>query len=146
MPQDPDEFAEIFGAKLVGEVPDTGGGPFGMARLAHLLHRRLTPGQGERPGRPTDATWESRPKIPMSAATQRRLVEIAKAMSTPDRQVSPMQVAAQLLEEAVGRVQAAPAEATEPAPSDQALPGKAGGKPRGKVTPKRPRRPRKPDA
>ncbi len=42
----------------------------------------------------------------MSEATQRRLAEIAEAMSTPERRVSPMQVAAQLLEEAVGRVEA----------------------------------------
>jgi len=104
MPKNPQEFADLLGATLVGEVPDVGGGPFGMARLAHLMHQRLTPSQGERPGRPTDSTWASRPKVPMSEATRRRLVEIAEAMSTPERQVSPMQVAAQLLEEAVGRV------------------------------------------
>jgi hypothetical protein len=62
MPKDPQEFADLLGAKIVGEVPDVGGGPFGMARLAHLMHRRLTPGQGERPGRATDATRSSRPK------------------------------------------------------------------------------------
>jgi hypothetical protein len=104
MPKDPREFAELLGAKIVGEVPDVGGGPFGMARLAHLMHQRLTPGQGERPGRPTDSIWVCRPKVPMSAATRRRLVEIAEAMSTPQRRVSPMQVAAQLLEEAVARL------------------------------------------
>ena len=104
MPKDPQEFADLFKAKIVGEVPDVGGGPFGMARLAHLMHQRLTPSQGDRPGRPTDATWASRPKVPMSEATQRRLAEIAEAMSTPGRRVSPMQVAAQLLEEAVLRV------------------------------------------
>ena len=106
MPKDPKGFADLLGARIVGEVPDVGGGPFGMARLARLMHQRLTPGQGERPGRPTDSTWASRPKVPMSEATQRRLAEIAEAMSTPERRVSPMQVAAQLLEEAVGRVEA----------------------------------------
>lgn len=104
MPKDPQEFADLLGAKIVGEVPDVGGGPFGMARLAHLMHQRLTPSQGERPGRPTDSSWASRPKVPMSEATQRRLAEIAEAMSTPERRVSPMQVAAQLLEEAVACV------------------------------------------
>jgi hypothetical protein len=111
MPKNPQEFADLLGAKLVGEVTETDGGPFGMARLAHLMHQRLTPSKGERPGRPTDATWESRPKVPMSAATRRRLGEIAAALSTPERQVSPMQVAAQLLEEAVGHV---PARTTSP--------------------------------
>ena len=101
---EPKEFAALLGAEIVGEVPDVGGGPFGMARLAHIMHQRLTPSQGERPGRPTDSTWASRPKVPMSPATQRRLAEIAEAISTPQRRVSPMQVAAQLLEEALGRV------------------------------------------
>src|SRR5947209_5246755 len=104
MPKNPQEFADLLGARIVGEVPDVGGGPFGMAQLAHLLHRRLTPGRGQRPGRPTDSSWVSRPKVPMSAATQQRLAEMAEDMSTPERRVSPMQVAAQLLEEAVGRV------------------------------------------
>ena len=40
----------------------------------------------------------------MSDATLRRLTELAGEMSTAVRKVSPMQVAAQLLEEAVGRV------------------------------------------
>src|SRR5262249_58009648 len=88
----------------VGQVPDVGGGTFGMARLAHILHQRLTPSQGERPGRPTDASWVHRPKVPMSEVTYRILAEIAESMSTPERKVSPMQVAAHLLEEAVHRV------------------------------------------
>jgi hypothetical protein len=104
MPKNPQKFAELFGAKLVGQLPDLGSGPFGMARLAQIMHQRLTPSQGERPGRPTDASWESRPKVPMSEATQRQLAEIAVKISTPERQVSPMQVAALLLEEALARV------------------------------------------
>lgn len=129
MPKDPQEFADLLGAKLVGEVPDVGGGPFGMARLAHRMHQRLTPSRGERPGRPTDATWASRPKVPMSAATQRRLAEIAAAMSTPRRRVSPMQVAAQLLEEAVGRVEV---PAVVPAEGGTASPKPEGKRSRGR--------------
>ena len=98
---DPQEFARLLGAEIVGETPDVGGGPFGMARLARVMHQRLAPSQGERPGRPTNPAWTVRPKVPMSAATAQRLAEIAEAMSTPERKVSPMQVAAQLLEEAV---------------------------------------------
>ena len=49
MPKYPQEFADLLGAKVVGEVPEVGCGPFGMARLAHLMYERLTPGQGERP-------------------------------------------------------------------------------------------------
>jgi hypothetical protein len=125
MPKDPQEFADLFKAKIVGEVPDVGGGPFGMARLAHLMHQRLTPSQGDRPGRPTDATWANRPKVPMSEATQRRLVEIAEEMSTPERRVSPMQVAAQLLEEAVNRVRTEAGGSAEESKSDLEEPRKA---------------------
>jgi hypothetical protein len=42
MPITPQEFADMLGAEIVGEVPDVGGGPFGMAQLAHILHERLT--------------------------------------------------------------------------------------------------------
>jgi hypothetical protein len=106
MPKNREKLAELLGAKIVGEVPDVGGGAFGMARMARILHQRLTPSRGERPGRPTNPSWVLRPKVPMSEATARRLARMAEAMSTADRKVSPMQVAAQLLEEAVGRVEA----------------------------------------
>ncbi len=101
MATDPETIAKLFGAKYVGEIPAVGGGPFGMAQLAHILHQRLTPSQGQRPGRPTDASWDSRSKVPMSESTKQRLAELARRMSTAERQVSPMQVAAQLLEDAV---------------------------------------------
>lgn len=104
MAKNREKLAALLGAKIVAQVPDVGGGAFGMARLAHILHQRLTPSQGERPGRPTDASWVHRPKVPMSEATYRILTEIAEAMSTSERKVSPMQVAAQLLEEAAHRV------------------------------------------
>jgi hypothetical protein len=41
----------------------------------------------------------------MSEATAQKLAQIAVVLSTPERKVSPMQVAAQLLEEAVDHVQ-----------------------------------------
>jgi hypothetical protein len=104
MAKNREKLAALLGAKIVGEVPDVGGAAFGMARLAHLLHQRLTPGHGERPGRPTDSTWVHRPKVPMSEATFQVLTQVAEAMSTPERKVSPMQVAAHLLEEAVSQV------------------------------------------
>src|SRR5215468_9461758 len=94
----------MLGAEIVGEVPDVGGGPFGMARLARILHQRLTPSQGERPGRPTNPSWVTRCKVPMSEATLQQLAQLAEKMSSPQRQISPMQVAAQLLEEALDRL------------------------------------------
>lgn len=41
------KLAALLGAKIVGQVPDVGGGALGMAWLAHILHRQLTPIQGE---------------------------------------------------------------------------------------------------
>jgi len=95
------KLAKLLGAKIVGEVPDVGGGAFGMARLAHLLHQRLVPSQGARPGRPTDAGWVARPKIPMSQTTKAKLMKLAQQASTSERKISSMQLAAYILEAAV---------------------------------------------
>jgi len=98
------QIAQVMGAEVVGKVPETGGGAFGAARLAHVvsnLRERLQPSRGLRPGRPTSKDWVVRSKIPMSPNTRRKLRRLAKQMSTTKRKVSPMQVAAQLLEEAV---------------------------------------------
>ena len=50
MAKNVNKIAEALGATVVGEVPDTGGGAFGMSRLAAILRTRLEPGQGRRPG------------------------------------------------------------------------------------------------
>ena len=47
--------------------------------------------------------WVLQRKVPMSAKTLERLTKIAESISTGDRKVSPMQVAAQLLEESLRR-------------------------------------------
>mgnify|MGYP005817993683 CR=1 FL=1 len=98
------KVADLLGAEIKGTLPDIGGGAFGAARLGHLvavLQARLQPGQGERPGRPSDASWVRHPKVPMSPETEAKLRRLAERASTSGRKVSPMQVAAQLLEEAV---------------------------------------------
>ena len=105
MAKNREKLAARLGAKIIGEAPDTGGGAFGMARMAQFLHQRLTPSRGQRPGRPTNPSWVVRPKVPMSHATARKLARIAAAVSSTHRKVSAMQVAAQLLEQAVERVE-----------------------------------------
>jgi hypothetical protein len=99
-----DIIAAGLGAKAMGKVPHTGGGAFGAARLARIvaaIQARLEPGQGLRPGRPTDATWVRHPKVPMSEATAQRLRLLAERASDGRRKVSPMQIAAQILEDAL---------------------------------------------
>jgi hypothetical protein len=101
------KIAELLGAKVVTEVQETGGGAFGAARLGEIiraLQARLRPGQGKRPGRPSDPSWQLAPKVPMSVATEQVLIRLAEQASQSGRRVSPMQVAAQLLEEAVARM------------------------------------------
>jgi hypothetical protein len=99
-----DTIAHRLGAKVIAQVPEIGGGAFGAARLARIIEQlqsRLAPGQGRRAGRPTDAKWVRHPKVPMSAATERRLNRLAEAASSSGRKVSPMQLAAQILEDAL---------------------------------------------
>jgi len=99
-----ERIAERLGAEIVGGVPDVGGGAFGAARLTKTLRSRLVPSEGRRPGRPTADEWTRRDKVPMSEATYKRLSKVAAEGSTGERKISPMQVAAQLLEEAVKRL------------------------------------------
>jgi hypothetical protein len=104
MAENIDRIAKRLGAEVVCQVPEVGGGVFGMTRLAGIiqaLRARLEPSQGQRPGRPTDPRWVHHPKVPMTSATQEALERLADLASTSDRKVSPMQVAAQLLEQAV---------------------------------------------
>jgi hypothetical protein len=50
------------------------------------------------------ASWERHPKVPMTRATEQRLIRLAEAASTDKRKVSPMQVAAQILEDALAGI------------------------------------------
>jgi hypothetical protein len=100
-------IAERLGARVVTRVPLTGGGAFGAARLARIiesLQARLVPGQGRRTGRPSDASWVRRPKVPMSAITEQRLARLAALASAAGRKISPMQLAAQILEDALADI------------------------------------------
>ncbi len=97
-------IAKRLGAEIIDQAPETGGGAFGAARLAkHIesLQARLVPGQGKRAGRPSDPSWVRHPKIPLSEATEQRLIRLAERASARGRKVSPMQIAAQILEDAL---------------------------------------------
>lgn len=68
------------------------------------LRSRLAPGQGERPGRPSDPTWTVQRKLSMNEKTLATLERIAESLSTDVRRVSPMQVASLLVEDAAERL------------------------------------------
>jgi len=99
MPKDIDSIAKKLGATVAGTVPDYSAGAFGVAILAKTLRDRLEPGRGKRPGRPSNRRWTKRSKVPMAKETEARLKRLARMLSDEDRQVTPMQVAGQLLEE-----------------------------------------------
>ncbi len=100
-----DKIARRLGAKVKGKlVAEAAGGAFGAARLPALvaeLQERLQPGKGERPGRPTDPTWTLRRLLPLSKATYAKLEQAAEQASSGKRRVSPMQVAARIIEQAL---------------------------------------------
>ena len=100
-------IADGLGAKVVGRVPETGGGAFGAApgRDRRECAGPAGAGPGERAGRPSDPSWVSHPKVPMSEATRRRLSVLAARASDGGRKVSPMQIAAQILEDALTGMQ-----------------------------------------
>jgi hypothetical protein len=57
-----EKLASLLGAQVVDQIPNTGGGAFGAARMASILRQRLEPSRGQRPGRPSVSGWTSRPK------------------------------------------------------------------------------------
>jgi len=85
-------------------VRRAGHGPFGVLALSADIAARLRPGAGERPGRPTDPTWELRRLVGFRRETWKALGEIADRTSTAGRRISPAQVAAVLIEEGVERL------------------------------------------
>jgi hypothetical protein len=95
-----ESLAKKLGVTVVGTVPGYSAGAFGMAALANTLRERLEPSVGKRPGRPSNAAWSKRPKVPMAPETEERLKELSQFLSRGERRVSPMQVAALILEEA----------------------------------------------
>ncbi len=75
-----------------------------LERFGERLRSRLAPGRGERPGRPSDPTWTLQRKLSMNAETLATLERLAESLSTEQRRVSPMQVAALLVEDAAERL------------------------------------------
>ena len=102
MTLDPNKIAERLGATKVAQVPDVSGGAFGMAQLAELLKQRLDARGRRKPGAATG--WVLNPKVPISAETERQLIALAEKLSTPERRVNPLDLAAELLAASVQKM------------------------------------------
>ena len=100
MTLDPKQIAQRLGAEHVGQVP-ADDGAFGMARLANILKDRLD-ARNRRSG--AAVGWVLSSKVPMSVETEKLLIALAEKLSTPEKRVDPMQLAAQLLEESVQKL------------------------------------------
>lgn len=99
------QLARLLGAKIVGE-----GAWRRRRRLWHGPprpdHARPPDAESGRPPRPAhQRRLQFRPKVPMSKTTQRKLKRLAQQASRAGRKVSAMQLAAQLLEDAVASVE-----------------------------------------
>lgn len=90
---DMDQIAEGLGARRKGKVKATGGYFGAMQLAAEVAARFRVPPRG---GRATDPSWTERRLIPLSPGTLRRLESMAERLN-----VSPLQVAALLLEKTV---------------------------------------------
>jgi hypothetical protein len=103
---DPESVREWLGADPDG-IEVGGGSPFTVAALRAALFASLTSSGG----RPTLSGSSRRPKIPMSDQDWQTLDAIAVSMSRSGRAVTPPQVAAQLLRDAVVQLRDAPPSA-----------------------------------
>lgn len=104
MPLSPKEMAEALGASHTFPVETRPTLPFGVLQLQLELAERLRAPEGGRAGRPSDPGWTIRRLVGIRPATWRALADIAEQASTPQRRVSPGQVAARLIEDGVARL------------------------------------------
>ncbi|HXG11601.1 MAG TPA: hypothetical protein VNK04_17735 [Gemmataceae bacterium] len=97
MAEETEDIARLLGGKVIGEVPDVGGGAFGAARLARFYRARMeeirrqqsAPARGER---------SVRLELDVNGTTAQALTELAQLAGRGGQETSPEQLAAGLLE------------------------------------------------
>ncbi|HEY3323516.1 MAG TPA: hypothetical protein VGP72_23890 [Planctomycetota bacterium] len=87
-----DEIIRLLDATAIGRVP-AGHGAFGAAHVAHVVQTQLS-SQVRR-------TTSPRASVPINVKTAEKLEKLARRASTQRHKVSPTQIAAALLEQAV---------------------------------------------
>jgi hypothetical protein len=93
------EIARSLGASRVVELPGLPStGPLDLLQLrADVARRLLSSG-----GRPTDPNWNVQRLVPFREERWKQLVELAEQLSSDERKVSAGQLAAILIERALG--------------------------------------------
>ena len=87
---------KALGANRVTHVGKAAG-PLGTLRMGEEISRRLR----STGGRPTDPSWETKRQIPFKKETWEALSKQAESLSAEGARVSPGQLAAMMLEDAV---------------------------------------------
>jgi hypothetical protein len=95
---DPEKIARELGAERRGAVR-AAGGVFGAAQLAAEIQARFRAPAGG--GRSTDPSWSEKCLVSLTPETLQRLSRLSEAMNERGVTVSPLQLAALLLERAV---------------------------------------------
>lgn len=75
--------------------------PSPREKLTETARNELLPRVVSSGGRPTNPDWDMRRALPLSAATYEALQAVADQLSTDERIISPMQVAAFAVEKAL---------------------------------------------
>jgi len=97
---DMDKIAEALGAERQGRVQSTSG-HFGAVQIAAEVQARFRSPPGG--GRSTDPSWSEQRLVRLAPETLQRLEQLAETLSEAGVRVSPLQVAALLLESATSK-------------------------------------------
>jgi hypothetical protein len=97
MAENLDEMANLLGAKVVGEVPDVGGGALGAARLVKIYQARMERIRGSQPVHPA-GTSGAPVQLPVSAYAVESLGTLAQMLELVNEDASHVSAAAVLLE------------------------------------------------
>jgi hypothetical protein len=96
-----EEIARLLGARIVGQMPDAGGGAPGAAALAGVYQARMSAIREQAGGRPAAPDSVHVLEVPVSDTVARALSESAEFISTAGEPITPTMVATALLSGAV---------------------------------------------
>jgi hypothetical protein len=118
MSRSPEDIRAALGANRPEPVRTQPHGPFGVLQLQAELAERLRTHSSA--GRPSDPALTMRRLVGFRPETWQVLAEIADRASTPQRRISPGQVAARLIEDSLDRLRASTRLSDSNGPPDAA--------------------------